>query len=212
MSPKIILFFSLFIVQISHTQVVSFQKNLEEAVFFLDQSKTQDQYTVAFSKMESLYKMDPSQWLPAYYATLIKARMSIKKMGNPDILADEALAWLMKTKALHNSDEVGCVESFAYTAKMAVSPTFRWNSYDKKIKNPLAFALGLNKNNPRIYTLQASLQYRMPGWFGGGCKSALPLAQKAKLIFDAQKNDFTVMPHWGRQIINEIINGCPVLE
>ncbi|MCX6332318.1 MAG: hypothetical protein NTZ82_06750 [Bacteroidetes bacterium] len=212
MSTKLIFFFTLFIVQTSHSQVGSFQKNMEEAVAFFDQAKTQDQTTVAFSKMEALYKMDPTQWLPAYYATLIKARMSIKKMGNPDMLADEALAWLMKTKALHNSDEVACIESFAYTAKMAVSPTFRWNSYDKKIKNPLAVALGLNKNNPRIYTLQASLLFRMPGWFGGGCKSALPLAQKAKLIFDAQKNDFTVMPHWGRPIINEILNGCPVSE
>ena len=71
-------------------------------------------------------------------------------------------------------------------------------------------AIALNKNNPRPYILKANLQYKMPVIFGGGCNSARPIAQKAKLAFDQIKTDFTVMPHWGRPILEDLIKACPL--
>ena len=160
--------------------------------------------------MEELHKQDPSAWLPAYYASIIKARMAMKKMGDSDQLANEAIQWLKITKALHNSDEVLCLESIVYTSKMAVNPIFRWKVYESRIKKPLEQAIALNKNNPRPYILKANLQYKMPVIFGGGCNYARPIAQKAKLTFDQLKTDFTVMPHWGRPILEDLIKACPL--
>ena len=192
------------------SQSSSFTKNLEAAVVLLNKCQTRDQYVIAFAKMEELHKQDPSAWLPAYYASIIKARMAMKKMGDSDQLANEAIQWLTITKAIHYSDEVLCLESIVYTSKMAVNPIFRWKVYESRIKKPLEQAIALNKNNPRPYILKANLQYKMPVLFGGGCNSARPIAQKAKLAFDQVKTDFTVMPHWGRPILDDLIKACPL--
>jgi hypothetical protein len=192
------------------SQSSSFTKNLEAAVVLLNNCQTQDQYISAFAKMEELYKQDPSAWLPAYYASIIKARMAMKKMGDADQLANEAIQWQAITKAIHNSDEVLCLESIVYTSKMAVNPIFRWKAYESRIKKPLEQAIALNKNNPRPYILKANLQYKMPILFGGGCNSARPIAQKAKMVFEQLKTDFTVMPHWGRPILDDLIKACPL--
>ena len=192
------------------SQSSSFTKNLEAAVVLLNKCQTRDQYVIAFAKMEELHKQDPSAWLPTYYASIIKARMAMKKMGDSDQLANEAIQWLTITKALHNSDEVLCLESIVYTSKMAVNPIFRWKVYESRIKKPLEQAIALNKNNPRPYILKANLQYKMPILFGGGCNSARPIAQKAKLAFDQLKTDFTVMPHWGKPILEDLIKACPL--
>jgi hypothetical protein len=194
----------------SKSQSSSFTKNLEAAVVLLNKCQTRDQYVIAFAKMEELHKQDPSAWLPTYYASIIKARMAMKKMGDSDQLANEAIQWLTITKALHNSDEVLCLESIVYTSKMAVNHIFRWKVYESRIKKPLEQAIALNKNNPRPYILKANLQYKMPVFFGGGCNSARPIAQKAKLAFDQVKTDFTVMPHWGRPILDDLIKACPL--
>lgn len=188
----------------------SFTKNLTAAVVLFDQCQTQEHYDLTFAKMEELYKLDPTAWLPPYYASIIKARMAMKKMGDVDDLADEAIRWLNVTKALHNSDEVLCLESLVYTSKMSVNPTFRWKAYESKIKKPLEQAIALNKNNPRPYILKANLQYKMPAIFGGGCNSAKPIVQKAKAALDQQKTEFTVMPHWGRPILADLIKACPL--
>lgn len=192
------------------SQSSSFTKNLEAAVVLLNKCQTRDQYVIAFAKMEELHKQDPSDWLPTYYASIIKARMAMKKMGDSDQLANEAIQWLTITKAIHYSDEVLCLESIVYTSKMAVNPIFRWKVYESRIKKPLEQAIALNKNNPRPYILKANLQYKMPVIFGGGCNSARPIAQKAKLAFDQLKTDFTVMPHWGRPILEDLIKACPL--
>jgi hypothetical protein len=192
------------------SQSSSFTKNLEAAVVLLDKCQTQEQYVYAFAKMEELHKQDPSAWLPAYYASIIKARMAMKKMGDADQLANEAIQWQAITKAIHNSDEVLCLESIVYTSKMAVNPIFRWKAYESRIKKPLEQAIALNKNNPRPYILKANLQYKMPILFGGGCNSARPIAQKAKMVFEQLKTDFTVMPHWGRPILDDLIKACPL--
>ena len=76
------------------SQSSSYTKNLEAAVVLLDKYQTRDQYISILAKMEELYKQDPSAWLPAYYASIIKARMAMKKMGDSDQLANESIQWL----------------------------------------------------------------------------------------------------------------------
>lgn len=193
----------------AHAQVPSYQKNMEVAVLYFDQCQTKEQYQTAMLKMQELHQVNPKEWLPPYYIALINSRLCMKKMvENLDDIADEAIAWAIKAQQLHHSDEVLCAVSLAYTAKMSINPTLRWLSYEKKIKTPLEQAIQLNKNNPRAFTLKASLQYKIPLLLGGGCKQATSYAMTAKNIFDRQKNEFTIYPHWGRPILNEILKAC----
>jgi hypothetical protein len=204
-----ILFFSICLLKVQ-AQSGSYSKNLEAAVQLFDKSQTKESYDLVFSKMEELSKQAPAEWLPAYYASMIKARMALKKMGNADALADQAIQWLNATKSKHNSDEVLCLESLVYSTKMSISPVFRWKAYEARINKPLEQAMVLNKNNPRSYILKANILSKMPVLFGGGCKDAKPLIQKAKTILDAEKEEFTTMPHWGRPLLAELVKACPI--
>lgn len=195
---------------VAKAQSNSYSKNLEAAVQLFDKSQTKENYELVYSKMEELSKQAPNEWLPAYYASLIKARMALKKMGNADALADQAIQWFLYTKSKHNSDEVLSLESLVYSSKMSISPVFRWKAYEARINKPLEQAMALNKNNPRPYILKANILYKMPSLFGGGCANAKPLIQKAEAIFDAQKDEFTIMPHWGRPLLAELVKACPI--
>jgi len=108
------------------------------------------------------------------------------------------------------NDEILCVESLAYTAKMSVSPYTRWLRYERKIKSPLIAAKKINKENPRVYALEASLQYHMPVVFGGGCAKsyAIALIASEKLNAQAKWNTQYYMPHWGINVIQEIMDKC----
>jgi hypothetical protein len=194
----------------TQAQVSNFTKNLEAAVQLFDKSQTKENYELVYSTMENLSKQAPNDWLPAYYASLIKARMALKKMGNAEALADEAIQWLHYTKSKHNSDEVLCLESLVYSAKMSINPIFRWKAYEARINKPLEQAMALNKNNPRSYILKANILSKMPPLFGGGCRDAKPLIRQAKTIVDTQKEEFSIMPHWGKSLLYELVKACPI--
>ena len=52
-------------------------------------------------------------------------------------LANQSIDLIEKAKKIQVNDEILCVESLAYTAKMSVSPYTRWLRYEQKIKSPL---------------------------------------------------------------------------
>ncbi len=202
----IILYFSFLGLQ---SQAQSYNKDLTTAVFFFNTLATHKDFTTAVTKFEQLYRTNPNDWIPPYYLSIIKSRISLQKGGDSDKLADEALAWIAKSKLIQVNDEVLCAESLANTAKMSVRPSFRWLSYENKIKNPLKVAQKINPNNPRIYILQASIQMHLPVIFGGGCNTSRALAQKAEKLLLAQSNEVTNLPRWGKQSIIDFKKNCP---
>jgi hypothetical protein len=140
---------------------------------------------------------------------MTKSLMCLLKMGDRDALANDALIWLARAKSIEVNDEIYCAESLAYTAKMSVNPALRWLTYEGKIKNTLSMAKKLNPNNPRAYILEANIQQKLPFIFGGGCKSAKPLIQKAELCFNVQTKGSSVEPSWGIQSLVKLKKACP---
>lgn len=175
-----------------------------------DNASTSKDYKELLLQLESITKNYPKEWLTYYYLSIIKSRMSMEKMGNSEELANQSIQYIEAAKKIQVNDELLCAESFAYTAKMSVSPYARWLRYEQKIKKPLQLAKRINKENPRIYALEAMLQYNMPVLLGGGCSNAISIAQMAadKLSIQAKANQAFIMPHWGANIIQEILEKC----
>ena len=192
-----------------HAQVINQTKALESAVMQFNQTNNPSSYTQLSLQFEKLYSMDKTNWLIPYYAGMTKSLMCLLKMGDRDALANDALIWLARAKSIEVNDEIHCAESLAYTAKMSVNPALRWFSYEGKIKNALSMAKKLNPNNPRAYILEANIQHKIPFIFGGGCKSAKPLIQKAELCFNAQTKANTLEPSWGIQSLVKLKKACP---
>jgi hypothetical protein len=191
-----------------YAQVSNQTKALESAVIQFNQTNNPSSYTQLYLKFEQLYSVDKTNWLIPYYAGMTKSLMCLLKMGDRDALANDALMWLARAKSIQVNDEIYCAESLAYTAKMSVNPALRWFTYEGKIKNSLSLAKKLNPNNPRAYILEANIQQKLPFIFGGGCKSAKPLIQKAELAFSAQNRANSIEPSWGIQSLVKLKKAC----
>ena len=190
-------------------QTTNQSKALEAAVLQFNQTNSPSSYSQLFLKFEQLYSLDKTNWLIPYYAGMTRSIMCLLKMGDRDALANDALLWVGRAKSIMANDEVYCAESLAYTAKMSVNPALRWLIYEGKVKNALSLAKKLNPNNPRAYILEANIQQKLPFIFGGGCKSAKPLIQKAELSFNTQTKVSSVEPSWGFQSLVKLKKACP---
>lgn len=151
-----------------------------------------------------------TQWLPYYYAAMLKARMSMMGVGgDKDIVADEATALVVKAEAIEkNNSEILCIKSMIATAKMLVDPQARWMQYGAESNQFLEEAKKADAANPRPYMLQSTSLKNTPEQFGGGCKTAKPLAEKAMELYNASKQNNPLMPSWGKESVEEIINSC----
>ena len=192
------------------SQPVQFATEMNLAVKSFDLAHSEKEYQAVLSKLGPISKTYTNEWLPLYYMSLITSRMSMLKMDHADDLANQSIELIEKAKKIQVNDEILCVESLAYTAKMSVSPYTRWLRYERKIKSPLITAKKINKDNPRVYALEASLQYHMPIVFGGGCAKsyAIALVASEKLHAQAKLNPIFYMPHWGVNVIKEITDNC----
>ena len=208
MKSGIVFFILLFQLPLQ-AQTSNQTKALETAVMQFNQTNNPSSYIQLFQKFEQLYSVDKTNWLIPYYAGMTRSLMCLLKMGDRDALANDALMWLARAKSIQVNDEIYCAESLAYTAKMSVNPALRWLTYEGKIKNSLNLAKKLNPNNPRAYILEANIQQKLPFIFGGGCKSAKPLIQKAELAFSAQNRANSIEPSWGIQSLVKLKKACP---
>lgn len=184
-------------------------KTLDLAVAQFNQLSGTAAYQSVYIQFEKLYNADKKNWLIPYYASILKSRMCLMKMGDRDQLANDAILWISRAKSITNNDEIYCAESLANTAKMSVNPTMRWLLYEDKIKTPLQLAKKVNANNPRIYLLEANIQRKLPVLFGGGCKAAIPMAKKAEQLLHTQVLQNINMPGWGNQSLVEFKSACP---
>ena len=204
------LFVFILLIQLpTQAQSINQSKALEAAVMQFNQTNSPSSYTQLFLKFEQLYSLDKTNWLIPYYAGMTRSIMCLLKMGDRDALANDALLWVGRAKSIMPNDEVYCAESLAYTAKMSVNPALRWLAYEGKVKNALSLAKRLNPSNPRAYLLEANIQQKLPFIFGGGCKSAKPLIQKAELCFNAQAKPNSLEPYWGFQSLVQLKKACP---
>ena len=203
-----ILFFSIGLLKVQ-AQSNSTNKTLETAVMQFHQANKNLNYQELYVQFEQLYAVNKTNWLIPYYAGMTKSIICLLKMGDKDVLANDALLWVRRAKSIMANDEVYCAESLAYTAKMSVNPLLRWLTYEGKIKKSLSLAKKLNPNNPRVYVLEANIQQKIPYIFGGGCNSVKPLIQKAELCFNIQTKPNSVEPSWGFQSLVQLKKACP---
>ena len=203
-----IVFFFLTITTALHAQQSVFENKLSDIVFKFNHIEKEEQYTPILNQFIDLSKAYPKEWLPYYYAAIVQTKLALINTLQQDALADLAIEWIAKCKKIQINDEVLCAESLAYTAKMSVHPTWRWLRYQDKIKGPLQNAKKINSNNPRIFVLEANLQYHLPNAFGGGCNKSLAIAKDAEKLLNLEKGKAKYLPSWGYTSIKEILTNC----
>ena len=204
----LIIFLLLLIASPPKAQITSFETSITDAANFFNHITNQDQYFIALKQLTILSNSYPKEWLPKYYAALVQTKIALLSKDDMDVQADIAIDWINKCKQLQINDEILCAESLAYTIKMQVNPALRWLSYKNRIYGSLQKAKSINANNPRVYVLEASLQYHLPKLLGGGCNNALPIAKRAEKLLNLEDGKRKYLPSWGFTSIKEILTNC----
>jgi hypothetical protein len=191
-------------------QTEKFVQAMNTALEQLGQAKTGEDMVAVAQKFERIGDAEKTEWLPYYYAAMVKARMSMAGFGgDKDVVADEANTLIEKADALQkNNSEILCVKSLIATAKMLVNPQARYMEYGMKSGMFLEEAKKADPTNPRPYMLQAISLKNTPEQFGGGCKQAKPLADKALTLYAAFKPVSTIYPNWGKETVQEVADAC----
>lgn len=170
------------------------------------EAKTAEELQGVAATFERIGDAEKNQWLPYYYAAMIKTNIALNRMTNEvDKITDEAASILAKAEALeHNASEVMCIKSMIATAKMLVDPQTRWAKYGAESAQWIEKAKQADPANPRPYMLQASSLINTPEQFGGGCKAAKPIATKALELYNTTQNKNPLAPNWGKSQVEKI--------
>lgn len=173
-------------------------------------AKTAEETAAVCAKFERIAESEKTQWLPYYYAALIKVNSTwTAPNDDKDKIADEAQALISKAEALDkNNSEIFVVKAMIATAKIMVSPMERWQQYGPIFEENVAKAKAADATNPRPYMMQAMSKKNTPEAFGGGCKAAKPIADKANELFAAFKPASQLHPTWGKDVLAEEMKSC----
>lgn len=201
------------IMALASTMFVNAQGKFEAAMArgleMMQSAKDAASKNEAAAFFERIGDAEKTQWLPYYYAAMIKTRMAMDKQGgDPDKVAGEAADLIAKAEKIETNSETFCVRNMIGTAHMLVDPMSRWQQYGPICEKALQDAMQKDPTNPRPYMLQAMTLRNTPEQFGGGCGVAKPLAEKALALYASFKPASSFHPTWGKEAVEALIKNC----
>ncbi len=185
---------------------------MQKNIYMIDSSFKMPEIILQLANsFERIGNAEKKEWLPYYYAAFLHVNYGFmqKDKSGVDVIADKAEELINKADSLspHNS-EISCIKSMIFSCRLMVDPQSRYMKFGANSSAMIEQAIKENPENPRPLFLKAqSLKYT-PEQFGGGCKNALPVMEKAAEKFMAFKPLTTLDPDWGKEIIMQLIADC----
>jgi hypothetical protein len=152
-----------------------------------------------------------NEWLPYYYEAYAYVNMSfiVTNEGDKEIYCDRAQSLLdevFKIKPVES--ELSVLQALVYYGRMSINPMISGPLYITKATNALNEAEKLDPGNPRIYYLRGKSTMNIPKFFGGGKSAAIPVLEKALIMYKTFKKKSTVHPDWGKEDSERLFNEC----
>jgi hypothetical protein len=152
------------------------------------------------NSFERIGNVEKTKWQPFYYASYcyaVMASMSPEK-SNIDPLTEKAEQLLLKAEELDkNNSEISCLFAMINSYRILVDPMNRFPTKGKEVFSLLGKAKAENADNPRVYLLNAMIQYRTPEAFGGGKDPAKKSVEAAIEKFNSFQRKDPLAPNWG---------------
>ncbi len=185
-----------------------YSKAMEATITQMNAAKSLQEVQAAANKFEMIGKTAGSEWLPNYYAAMCYANLSFmeKDSQKRDQYVSKAEE-LLKNISVEN-DEVLVLKAYVAMANLSVDGQSRWQTQGAIFDENLKKAEKLNPENPRVYYLRATNLFYTPEPFGGGTKTACPLAKQAKAKFESFKPTSSIAPSWGKEYNEELLSKC----
>lgn len=163
------------------------------------------------NNFERIANAEKNQWLPFYYAAFCQVNLGYREQDKDKIdgIADKAAALIAKADSLMpNNSEISCIKSMVASCHMMVDPMTRWMQYGQESSKNIEAAMKLDETNPRPYFLKGQTLKYTPEQFGGGCKTAKPVLEKALEKYAAFKPSSELHPGWGKDQVEKTLAEC----
>lgn len=177
----------------------------------MDSARTPADFQALSASFERIANAEKNQWLPYYYAANAQLVYGLFKNvpAENDAIATKANQLLDVADSLEkNNSEISCLRSMAATLQMLVNPMQRYMQFGAAIDKGLADAKKQDPTNPRPYLMQGQNLKNTPPQFGGGCKTAKPVLEKAVSLYETFKPASPLHPNWGKAEAAQNLKDC----
>lgn len=212
---KACLILFLFTSQQMHAQNAKFISVMEKNLLIMKNAITQEEMLETASQFEKIATSEPKEWLPLYYTGWLYIMMSMQNKNNQlkDSCLDKALENISKAGKLSpENSEILALKSFALSMKIGVDPAGRGQKLGMESMITLEHAMKLDPENPRALLLKAQSVLYTPEKYGGGKEKAISVLELAIGKFKTVKPKNSLMPAWGAQRADEVLEQCKKMD
>ena len=189
----------------------TFKKEMKQNLEILRSSNDNLNYETLGDKFTEIAKHNSDRFEPLYFSAFcyITDSWSVEDKTEKLALLEKAKKQIEKAAQISpNNSEILVLEALCYQAQILIDPAKYGQSYSAKANTLLKKAQEFEKSNPRAQFLLAQNIYYRPAQYGGGAKVALPMFEKAEVLFSKQNNSNYMNPLWGADLNKEMIQLC----
>jgi len=202
---------SMFCFLASISMANSYEQALGQALQSMSAATETEGLLAAADQFERIANAEKKQWLPFYYAAFSCASTVMRPNKLEKNEKEQILA--RSENLLNKAIEINPTESELFVLQgllyqLMISNPADGATFAAKSTIALEKAGRLNNENPRVYYIQGTLAFYTPESFGGGPETAKPLLEKAKQLFDTEKQSNPLLPNWGKEHNEQLLKQC----
>ncbi len=153
-----------------------------------------------------------SEWLPYYYAALLKTEAAFRFDIDKDKSLDEALELVKKAdKIAPGNSEITALNGYILMGKISLDPAGRGQSMSPQAMQLFGKAINLDRENPRAVSLISQMELGMAEFFGTGPEKACGMARMSLDLYkkeEAKITDEYILPTWGKMQADQVASKC----
>lgn len=207
---KVVFIIAVMVLATTNLWAQNYAGAMKNALSKMGAAKTPSEYITASQIFERISQVETAKWEPAYYAalSLINGSYAGKEKEKRDQMLDQAQKFI--DTALERSpenSEAMTLQGYLYQARIGVDGS-RGQEFSQKAAGALKKAIAWDASNPRAVSFMAMNVYYTPTFYGGGKENALPLFEKAEVLFDKQHKSSPFAPLWGKEMNQHFLREC----
>ena len=153
-----------------------------------------------------------AEWLPLYYAALLKTEAAFRFDIDKDKILDEALELVKKAdKLAPGNSEITALNGYILMGKISLDPASRGQSMSPEAMQLLGKAINLDRENPRAVSLMSQMELGMSQFFGTGPEKACGMARMCLELYKKEQAKITedyILPTWGKTQADQVASKC----
>jgi tetratricopeptide (TPR) repeat protein len=153
-----------------------------------------------------------SEWLPFYYAALLKTEAAFRFDIDKDKSLDEALELIKKAeKIAPRNSEITALNGYILMGKISLDPASRGQTMSPEAMQLFGKAINLDRENPRAVSLMSQMELGMSQFFGTGPEKACGMARMSLELYKKEEAKITeeyILPTWGKTQADQVASKC----